>query len=302
MSKRAGMQPIGEWRAYFAPVNRATNESIRIDAPGEFDLDSPPTPWTELGWIKNLVRSGAVDLEQVATGTSGMNGLRFRKRCEARLEFDFCEWGKLQMALSASSQHINLLAGTAHSILNQDAQSVCLDPQALAEFVVGDLVVVDVDLSGQDGFVGTGVAGAFVKNSASVGADYVRATTFNVAKVKEKTLTALVLERPLIGGVPLNGAKVQKVAGFADREGASFLQEWSGLFILDEVSGGRVMLFFPRLQTAAESGEVREQVCGAKEQLALHAKFVALPIADDLDGESIVSYRYYIPAATAPAY
>ena len=62
------------------------------------------------------------------------------------------------------------------------------------------------------------------------------------------------------------------------------------------------MLFFPRLQTAAESGEVRESLSGASEQLALHAKFVALPIEDDLDKESIVSYRYYIPAATAPAY
>jgi hypothetical protein len=302
MSERASMQPIGEWRAYFAPVNRATNEPTRLDAAGDFDLESPLAPWTEIGWIKNLVKSGAVDIEQVQTGTSGMNGLRFRKRCEGRLAFDFCEWGKLQMALAGSSQHINLLGGAAYAVLNRDAQSLCLDSQALSELAVGDLIAVDVDLDIQKGFVGTGVAGAFVKDLSSVGQDYVRATTFNVAKVTEKAATALVLERPLIGGVPIDGAKVQKVMGFADREGASFLQEWSGLFILDEVSGGRVMLFYPRLQTAAESGETREQVCGATEQLALHAKFVALPIIDDLDGESIVSYRYYIPAATAPAY
>jgi len=302
MNVRAGMQPIGEWRGYFAPVNRATDESIRIDAAREFDPDSPPAPWTEIGWIKNLVRGGAVDLEHISTGTSGMTALRFRKTCEGRLEFDFCEWGKLQMALAASSQHINLLAGTAHAVTNQDAQSLSMDPQNLTEFEIGDLVAVDVDQGVQSGFVGSGVVGAFVKDPSAVGGDYVRATTFNVAKVKEKTSTALMLEKPLIGGTPLAGAKVQKVVGFADREGASFLQEWSGLFILDEVSGGRVMLFFPRLQTAAESSETREQVFGAIEQLTLHAKFVALPIKDDLDGESIVSYRYYIPTATAPAY
>jgi hypothetical protein len=62
------------------------------------------------------------------------------------------------------------------------------------------------------------------------------------------------------------------------------------------------MLWYPRLQTAAESGETREVIEGATEQMALHAKFVALPIQDDLDGETVVSFRYYIPFKAAPAY
>src|SRR4051794_32461770 len=107
MTSRAGMQPIGSWRAYFAPVERATGVTLKFDPSAMFDADAPPAPWVELGWIKNFERSGSVELQNVATGTSGTRSLRFRKHCEGKLAFDFCEWGKLQMALAASSQHIN---------------------------------------------------------------------------------------------------------------------------------------------------------------------------------------------------
>jgi len=302
MSGRAGMQPIGSWRAYFAPVDRTSGAVTRFDASAAFDVEAPPTPWTDLGWIRSFERSGAAELESVATGTAGVASLRFRRRCEGGVKFDFCEWGKLQMALAASSQHINLLGDGSYSLQSGTETEIVLTSDALEAFAAGDLVAVDVDFAAQSGFVGTGVSGAFVTQPSQLGPDFIRSTTFNVARVKEKSPTALVLEQPLLGGVPSDGAKVQKVLGFADREGASFLQEWSALFVMNEVSGGRVVLWYPRLQTAAESGETLAAIDGGLAQAALHAKFAALPIADEFDGEYIVSYRYYLPAKDAPAY
>ncbi len=302
MNERASMQPVGTWRAYFAPVDRASGTATKLDAPQVFDVEAPPAPWTEVGWIRNLKRSSAVELESVATGTAGVPSLRFRKRCEARVEFDFCEWGKLQMALAAASQHINMLDGEPVAVLSGSASELLISPEGLAAFAAGDLISVDVDHGLASGYVGTGVSGAFVKDPSKAGADYVRATSYNVSKVKEKTATSLVLERPLIGGAPLDGAKAQKVVAYADREGASFLQEWSALFVMDEVAGGRLMLWFPRLQTAAEAGETRESVDAELEQDLLHANFVALPTVDAMDGEMAVAYRFYVPAAAAAVY
>ena len=302
MNERAEMLPIGKWRAYFGPVDRATGIPTRFDALSEFNPDSPPAPWTELGWIKNFERSGAADLENVVTGTAGLDSFRFRKKCESKLAFEFCEWGKLQIALSASSQHINLLSGESYEVTEESASMLGAAADTLARFAVGDLVAVDVDLDVQSGFIGTGISGAFVKAGEQPGVNYVRATTFNVARVADKTATSLVLDKPLLGGAPLGNAKVQKVVGFVDREGASFLQEWSALFILDELAGGRVVLWYPRLQSEAESGEAHETIESSIEQLTLRARFRALPAKDDLDGETVLGSRYYFPAKSAPAY
>jgi hypothetical protein len=179
---------------------------------------------------------------------------------------------------------------------------IVLEVAALAEFDVGDLVAVDVDLEFQTGYLGSGVSAAYLKTGMTLGTDYIRRVTMNVARVAEKTANSLKLESALPGGEPSGTAKVQKVIGFVDREGGSFLQEWSGLFVYEPVSGGRVSFYYPRLQTAAESSETRLEIEGEIEQMALHAKFVALPRTDELDGESVVCYRSYIPAAGAPAY
>jgi hypothetical protein len=302
MSERSGMQPIGRWRAYFAPINRAAGAVTKFAASEAFDVDAPPAPWRDLGWIKNFARRSSAELERISTGIEGLNSLRFRKHFEGQVEFDFCEWGKLQMALAAASQHVNLLVGSAYPVVGGDETSVQLSADGLAAFAIGDLVAVDGDLEMQSGFVGNGVSGAYVKDGTNASDDYIRATTYNVAKVKEKSSTSLVFESALIGGRPVPNARVQRVIGFADREGASFIQQWSALFVLEELSGGRVMLWYPRLQSSTESGEVREEIDGDTEQVALHAKFTAIPIRDDLDGETIVSCRYYLPAKSAPAY
>jgi hypothetical protein len=119
--------------------------------------------------------------------------------------------------------------------------------------------------------------------------------TFNVAKVEEKTATSLLLDVALIGGAPAEEASVQKVSGFLDREGGTFFQEWSAVFVIEGEEGDRVCFYYPRLQAAAPASEAAH----ALDSFALHtlhAEFTALPVRDDNDSESVVCFRSWIPS------
>ena len=60
--ERAGMQEyFGEVRAYFAPVNRATETGTVFDPSLSFDLNNPPSPWVGLGLVRNFKRVDQVD-------------------------------------------------------------------------------------------------------------------------------------------------------------------------------------------------------------------------------------------------
>ena len=57
---RALMQPVSDGvRAYFAPVNRTTETPSAFDpaAVGLFNLNSPPAPWIDTGWVDNFMRT-----------------------------------------------------------------------------------------------------------------------------------------------------------------------------------------------------------------------------------------------------
>ena len=96
-------------------------------------------------------------------------------------------------------------------------------------FSAGDMLAVDADYQQQTGYVGSGIAAAYVNDPGDVNHDpnYVRRVTFNLGRVAEKTVTSLLLAQPLLGGAPVAGAGAQKVVAFVDREGGSFFQEWS---------------------------------------------------------------------------
>ncbi len=139
-----------------------------------------------------------------------------------------------------------------------------------AKFAAGSIVALDVDYAGQTGFVGSPVSGAYVRQ-ALTDVDYIRRVTFNVALVSQVNSTGLTLAEPLPGGAPAAGAKLQAVTGFVDREGGSFYQEWSALFVMQGSQGERIFFYYPRLQTmtGAEeaviplSGKNRRPVAGA---------------------------------------
>jgi len=323
---RAAMVPITRRvRAYFAAVDRATEQPAVFDPGkhGAFALSSPPAPWLDLGWIDSFQRFCRTNTGALRAGAVGAAVGQFRGPLDAALEFDFREWGKLQMALACGSQHMNVLApdpsadarpsgGTASGAIGvlggSTASQIVVGVGVVDTFALGDLVAVDADYAGQTGYVGTGIAAAFVNDPADVNhdANYIRRVTFNVARVAGKTSTALLLAQPLLGGTPPAGASVQKVMAFVDREGGSYFQEWSGLFVAEEESGGRACFYYPRLRpSVGAAGMQREEpveVVKPVVALGLRASFLALPYLDTNDGEWTVCYRSYFPAVAAGVY
>jgi hypothetical protein len=329
LSQRAAMMPVSRRvRAYFAPVDRATSQAAIFDPAKHalFDLDAPPAPWIDLGWVDHFERRSGAAGDVLRAGSPATPLAQFRCTLDARVEFDFREWGKLQMALAGGAQHMNVLAADPSAdaqpfggtplppvgvLTGSTASEIMLGAGAVDAFAIGDIVAVDQDYAQQVGYVGAGVAAAYVADPADVLRDpsYVRRVTFNVGRIAAKSATSLLLAQPLIGGPPPEAAGVQKVVAFVDREGGSFFQTWSGLFVYQEESGGRVCFYYPRLSpNIAKDGEnafrreVPVEIAQPTHAIALHASFLALPYSDRNDGEVVLCYRSYFPALAAAIY
>jgi hypothetical protein len=309
-------------RAYFAPVTRSTATPTLFDpaAAPTLSLDAPPSPWIDLGWIENLKRTSKTEFVPVAGGAKSAATALARKSVSAQVEFDFCEWGKLQMALAGGSQHMNVLATSSGAtptgsggfepiasvriLSGSSAGQLILAPISVLSFSIGDLVVVDIDYTGQTGYVGAGISGAYVKSADDVRSDvnYIRRVTFNVARVAGTTTDSLLLAQPLPAGAPPANAGVQKVVGFVDREGGSFFQEWSALFVVPEENGARVCIHYPRLQPIAPAGEASIPISKSISAFSLRAAFTALPVTDANDNEQVLCYRSFFPAPNSALY
>jgi hypothetical protein len=150
--------------------------------------------------------------------------------------------------------------------------------------------------------VGAPVSGAYVRQ-ALTDVDYIRRVTFNVGLVSQVNSTGITLAEPLPGGAPAAGAKLQAVTGFVDREGGCFYQEWSALFVMQASQGERMFFHYPRLQTMAGAAETAIPLDAKHksglQRFLLKGQFLALPVTDPLDGERVVCYRSFLPAAKA---
>lgn len=296
-------------RAYFAPVNRSTKQPTLFDPAqqGTFALDTPPSPWIDLGWITGFTRKSGTKIEPVRAGSPATPQMQSRTSVDATVSFQFASWGKLQMALAAGTQQMNLLkteAGAsaaasggaaipAVALQTGSTANVLQLGTASANFSVGDRIVIDVDYTGQLGFVGSGVSGAYVK-SALTDIDYIRRVSLNVARITAIANGAVTLDQPLLAGVPTTSMKVSGVAGFCDREGSTFFQEWSALFVAEGQQGERVLWHYPRLQAMASAAESPTASAGGLEILRQSAAFRALPVTDAVDGESAVCFRSFV--------
>ncbi len=301
---------------------------------GEFNLDSPPTPWISLGWIRDFVRKPMGKLVPVVTGMPPTVLEQSWELLDTQVSFHFLSWTKLTMALAAGSQHMNLLLPMTNAAASPDGATAIpavpvqtgatatflpLASADAATFTAGQMVAVDVDYTGQTGFVGTGVSGSYVK-TALTDVNYIRRVTYNVARIAAVTNAGLTLGEPLMVGAPTSGMKAQAVVGFVDREGGSFFPEWSGLFVLEGSQGERIFYHYPRLQPVVGSVEkplvpskptpleveerlkplvVTPKYQGTLEQMPLTALCRALPVTDPLDGELVLCYRSFLPAANA---
>jgi hypothetical protein len=90
---------------------------------------------------------------------------------------------------------------------------------------------------------------------------------------------------------------MQVVVGFVDRDGGSFFQEWSALFLAEGEQGDFVCFHYPRLQAMQAGAESHVGLSGPISSMLLDAQFRALPVADPNDGAQILCFRSYIPAA-----
>ena len=319
-------------RARFAPIRRNNGVAAIFD-PSRHDPLAPGAPWIDVGVIADFQRKPLTKHDLLRAGAKGAPATQCRRELGARVDFDFCDWGKLQMALAGGSQHMNVLASDVNAdplpsggsprdavalLPTSTAQELVFGAGAVETFNVGDMVAVDLDYEQQTGYIGSGVAGAYVENAVDVLHDphYIRRVTFNVGRAAAKTVTSLILAQPLLGGVPPAGASAQKVIAFVDREGGSFFQEWSALFVVEDENGARICYYYPRLQPAAPAQEIESSVehppfqqqsgwgthRNEFQSWALHASFLALPTTDVNDGEQVLCYRSYFPAQQAALY
>ena len=302
-------------RAFFAPVNRVTAQPTLWDPAGiaAFNPSAPPAPWVDLGWCSNFLRSSATKTETIYAGAPAIPLTQVRTAIEATVSIEFESWGKLPLALTAGVQQMNVLrtqigAGANGSggvavqavPLASDSTANTLDlGTAASGFAVGEVIAVDVDYTGQTGFVCSGVSGGYVRSAAAIGSDpdYIRRITLNVGRVVGRAGNLLTLGAPPLAGTPALAMKVSHVAGFCDREGGTFFQEWSALFVLDGEQGDRIVFHYPRLQAIQGAAEKTESLTadGALERVRLAGSFRALPVKDSNDSEQIVCFRSYLP-------
>jgi hypothetical protein len=311
-----GREVCKQVRAYFAPVNRVAGVPTIFDAAqqGSFVLTVPPAPWVDLGWCSNFVRKSETKVEAVAAGSPAMVQSQVRSQVEATVRLDFDRWGKLQLALTAGSQQMNLLRTTNGAMANGSGGSAMaavpllsgststtlnVGANAATQFQVGQLVAVDVDYVAQVGFVGSGVSAAYVRSPDLVGRDvnYVRRVSLNVGCVIGISDGGLQLAEPLLAGAPTSGMQVSSLVGFVDREGGGFFQEWSGLFVVDGEQGDRTIYHYPRLQATQGLAETAGASAGSLERVRLSGAFRALPVKDSNDGEMVLCFRSYLPGA-----
>jgi hypothetical protein len=300
-------------RAYFAPVNRAAAAPTLFDPAqlGRFPLQIPPAPWIDLGWINQFVRKSGTKVDTLRAGSPAIAVAQVRTEIDATVSLQFESWGKLQAALASGSQQTNLLLTAPSAAPNGSgglaappipllgttsaATSLNVGPAAAAAFTPGSLVAVDVDCAGQTGFIGSGISAAYLQ-SPNPDINYIRRVTLNVATVASIANGILSLASPLPAGAPTPGMQVSPLAGFCDREGASFFQEWSALFVLPGSQGDRILYHYPRLQSMQPSAETTDALASPLQTVRLAAAFRALPVRDANDGETVLCFRSYLPA------
>ncbi len=186
-AKRSQMAPAARAvRAYAAPVNRLTGLFAAFDpaSQGQFDLDSPPSPFIDLGWVENFQRTAITKYEALRTGPGANITVQYRTQPEARLEFDLPSWGKLQLALSGGTQQMNVLAEIPTTIpepsggdplpaspvqAGSTQTELVLTSDQLGNFTVGDVVAVDADYTGATGYLGSGAPGTYLSAPVTTG-------------------------------------------------------------------------------------------------------------------------------------
>jgi hypothetical protein len=309
----AGSLFAGDVRAYFAPVDRANGVPLAFDpaSMGRFDLATPPPGWINAGAVASVKRNAGAGWKPVWSGAPAMVQSQGRSNVEETVEVVLPSWTRLAVALSSGMQTMNLLktsngavgnpsggAAATADVIGTGSTATVLHLPSTTSVQTGDVLVVDVDYGGETGYVGSGAEGAYVAAApANPDVDFVRRVSFNVARVLSVSAGTVTLATALPAGVPAESMKASVVAGFVDRNGGNFAQEWSALFVVDGFQGDRMLLHYPRLQPVGESAaETSEEIAKSVMRWRPVANMRALPVTDAADGVRAVCFRSYLPA------
>jgi hypothetical protein len=225
-------------------------------------------------------------------------------------------------AVSLGASGYQATGGTATDPRVAGLPTVFLPAGSGALFIAFNQIVVDIDYDKVSvGFVGSNGIPVYV-NNAPQDVDFIRRTsdfTGTVALVVAGPIAgvaggqdALVLVQPFTGGgasssvnpgpvVPPAGSKIQKITGWTVREGGTFIQDWSGLFVLDTIDGDQICFYYPHISiTQFKNINTRaiDNVGTTDEtRYELDATFESLAFDDPLDGETVVCYRAFYPSS-----
>lgn len=310
----AGSLFAGDVRAYFTPVDRTNGVPLIFDpaSMGRFDLEAPPEGWISAGAVVSLKRDAGKGWKPVWSGAPAMIQSQGRSSVEETVEVVLPSWTRLAVALSSGMQTMNLLktsngavgnpsggAAATADVVGTGSTATVLHLPSTTSVQAGDVLVVDVDYSGETGYAGSGAAGTYVATTpVNPDVEFVRRVSFNVARVLSVSAGTVTLAKALPSGVPVVGMKASVLEGFVDRNGGSFAQEWSALFVVDGFQGDRMLLHYPRLQPLGEAAaETSEVIAKGVMRWRPVAHMRALPVTDAVDGVRAVCFRSYLPAA-----
>ena len=118
-AKQSQMWPLAEAvRAYIAPVDRNTGTSLPFDpsAQGEFDLDLPPQPFVDLGWVENFQRTSATKYETLRTGPQSTLATQFRAEFDTPLKDN--EWLEEELKTVVQTDDLEEIGAALGRIVN----------------------------------------------------------------------------------------------------------------------------------------------------------------------------------------
>lgn len=188
-------------------------------------------------------------------------------------------------------------------------------PAGSGSFAVGQYIVCDQDYNGTDfGYVGDAGVNVFQGAVSATEVDFIRKTSDYVACIKAVVSgaapgqDALILTKKFVGGgnnpnaltantAPTAGAKIQKIHGYATRQGGTTISEWSAIFLLDTIDASQIIFYYPRVSPDVYGGlpGTNLQNATSMQTYELECSFDALAFDDPIDGETVTSYQAYLP-------
>ena len=302
--------------------------------------NGPPTGWFDLGFTKAFKFTPGSKTGNIMAGYRGAIRAKYRAETSEKMSCTFGEVSHTTIRIATGTQVFNLLKSTAAaSVLGPLSSSgiaaipmgaggysasgaiagyaglptLAVTTGSGAYFSAGDYIVCDQDYNNTTyGFVGD--AGANVFQGAVNDVDFIRKTSDYVQGVRAVSGDNLILNGPFVGGgnapygtvpnyYPTTGAKIQKISGYASREGGTYITEWSAIFTLDTINAAQYLFYYPRVAPDTFAGLTATALQGATSMSTfdLEANFDALAFDDPVDGETVVRYSAYFPPPNTSA-